>query len=168
MLRIEPLGSSHDRGGFDCGVAALDRYLRETARQHVAKGIAKTFVLVEDTADPPKAILGFFTLSLCQVFASDVPEKWAKKLPREIPAMRLGRLAVARARQHEGLGRILLVEAIYKVAAVASAAGGIGLFVDAKDQAAAAFYSRFGFEATPTQPLTLFMPVQTVRRLAQS
>jgi hypothetical protein len=72
------------------------------------------------------------------------------------------------ARQREGLGRILLVEAIYKVAAVASAAGGIGLFVDAKDQAAAAFYSRFGFEATPTQPLALFMPVQTVRRLAQS
>jgi len=168
VLRIEPLGSNHDRGGFDCGAVALDRYLRETARQHVAKGIAKTFVLVEDTAAPPKAVLGFFTLSLCQVFANDVPEKWAKKLPREIPAMVLGRLAVARARQREGLGRILLVEAIYKVAAVASAAGGIGLFVDAKDQAAAAFYSRFGFEATPTQPFTLFMPVQTVRRLAQS
>ena len=167
MLRIEPLGSGHDRAGFDCGVPALNRYLRETAHQHVTKGIAKTFVLVEDTGSTPKPVIGFFTLSLCQVLASNVPPKWAKKLPREIPAMRLGRLAVARARQREGLGKVLLVEAIYKVAAVASAAGGIGLFVDAKDQSAAEFYSHFGFEASPTEPLTLFMPMQTVRRLVQ-
>jgi len=62
-------------------------------------------------------------------------------------------------------GKVLLVEAIYKVAAVANAAGGIGLFVDAKTEAAAAFYGRFGFEPTPTGPLTLFMPMDTLRRL---
>ena len=168
MLRIEPLGLRHDRTGFDCGVAALDRYLRETARQHIAKGVAKTFVLVDEAAGVPKPVLGFFTLSLCQVLADDVPPKWAKKLPGQIPAMRLGRLAVARPRQGEGLGKILLVEAIYKVAAVAAAAGGIGLFVDAKDQPAADFYARFGFEPTPTEPLTLFMPMDTVRRLVDS
>jgi len=168
VLKIEPLGSSHDRTAFDCGVPALNRYLRETARQHIAKGIAKTFVLVEDTDGTLKPVLGFFTMSLCQVLASDIPPKWAKRLPRQIPAMRLGRLAVARARQREGLGKVLLVEAIHKVAAVASAAGGIGLFVDAKDQAAADFYSHFGFEPTPTEPLTLFMPMDTVRRFAQS
>lgn len=168
MLRIEPLGSSHDRAEFDCGVAPLNRYLRETARQHVAKGVAKTFVLVEEAVSAPKAVLGFFTLSLCQVLANDVPPKWAKKLPGHIPAMRLGRLAVARVHQREGLGKSLLVDAIYKVAAVAAAAGGIGLFVDAKDQTAADFYARFGFEPTPTEPLTLFMPMDTVRRLVDS
>ena len=168
MLRIEPLGSSHDRARFDCGVAPLNRYLRETARQHVAKGVAKTFVLVEETVSAPKPVLGFFTLSLCQVQAENVPSKWAKKVPGQIPAMRLGRLAVARARQGECLGKILLVEAIYKVASVAAAAGGIGLFVDAKDPTAADFYARFGFEPTPTEPLTLFMPMDTVRRLVAS
>ena len=168
MLRIEPLGSSHDRAGFDCGVVPLNRYLHETARQHVSKGVARTFVLVEETVNAPKPVLGFFTLSLCQVVAEDVPPKWAKKLPGQIPAMRLGRLAVARTHQRQGLGKILLVEAIYKVAAVAAAAGGIGLFVDAKDRAAADFYERFGFEPTPTEPLTLFMPMDTVRRLVDS
>lgn len=165
MLRIEPLGSSHDRGGFDCGVPALNRFLRETARQHVVKGIGRTFVLVEDTDTAPRPVLGYFSLSLCQVFADEIPPKWAKRLPRQIPAMRLGRLAVARAHQRKGFGTVLLVEAIHKVAAVASTAGGIGLFVDAKDQAAAEFYAQFGFEATPTRPLTLFMPMATVRRL---
>ena len=165
MLRSEPLGSSHDRGGFDCGVTLLNRYLRETARQHIATGIAKTFVLVEETAVAPKPVLGFFTVSLCQVLGDDVPSKWATKLPDQIPALRLGRLAVARTRQGEGLGKVLLVAAIYKVASVADAAGGIGLFVDAKTEAAAAFYTRFGFEPTPTGPLTLFMPMDTLRRL---
>lgn len=168
MLRIEPLGSIHDRAGFDCGVGPLNRYLRETARQHVTKGVARTFVLIEDTVSAPKPVLGFFTLSLCQVLADEVPPNWARKLPGQIPAMRLGRLAVARARQREGFGKILLVEAIRKVAAVAAAAGGIGLFVDAKDATAADFYARFGFEPTPTEPLTLFMPMDTVRQLVGS
>lgn len=168
MRRIEPLSSSHDRAGFDCGVPSLERYLRETARQHVAKGVAKTFVLVEDERSAPKPILGFFTLSLCHVIADEVPPKWAKKLPREIPAMKLGRLAVARVHQRKGFGSVLLVEAIHKVAAVADAAGGIGLFVDAKDQDAARFYASFGFEPTPTEPLTLFMPMDTIRRLVRA
>ena len=166
MLRIEPLGSVHDRRGFDCGVPPLNRYLREIARQHVAKGIAKTFVVVDETAVAPKPLLGFFSLSLCQVLGQDVPAKWARTLPDQVPAMRLGRLAVARSHQGQGLGKVLLVDAIYKVASVADAAGGIGLFVDAKTEAAAAFYARFGFEPTPTGPLTLFLPMATLRRLS--
>ena len=168
MLRIEPLGSSHDRRGFDCGVTPLNRYLRETARQHVAKGVAKTFVLVDEAAGAPKPGLGVFTLALCQVLADDVPRKWSKKLRAQIPAMKLGRLAVARAHQGEGLGKVLLVEAIHKIASVADTAGGIGLFVDAKNAAAAAFCARFGFEPTPTRPLTLFMPMATLRRLGDA
>lgn len=164
MLRVELLGSAHDRGGFDCGVDALNRYLRQIARQHIAKGISKTFVLVEESVAVPKPVLGFFTISLCQVLGQEVPARWARRLPEQIPALKLGRLAVARLRQGEGLGKVLLVEAIYRVASVADIAGGIGLFVDAKDEAAAAFYTKFGFEPTPTGPLTLFLPMETLER----
>lgn len=164
MLKVELLDSAHHRAGFDCGVESLNRYFQQIARQHISKGISKTFVLVEVTAAAPKPVLGFFTVSLCQVIAEEVPAKWAKKLPAQIPAMRLGRLAVTRTRHGEGLGKALLVEAIHKVAQVAAIAGGIGLFVDAKDEAAAAFYAKFGFEPTPAGTLTLFMPLETIRR----
>ena len=166
MLEVELLDASHDRGGFDCGVEPLNRYLQQIARQHIAKGISKTFVLVDEHAAVLKPVLGFFTISLCHVLGQQVPPKWAKKLPRQIPAMRLGRLAVARARQGAGYGKVLLVEALQRVARVADLAGGIGLFVDAKDEAAAAFYARFGFEPTPSDPLTLFMPMETIARFA--
>jgi len=164
VLKVELLDATHDRGGFDCGVTPLNRYLQQIARQHIAKGISKTFVLVEERAAMPKPVLGFFTISLCQVLGQHVPAKWATKLPAHIPAMRLGRLAAARTRQGTGYGKTLLVEALYRVARVADVAGGIGLFVDAKDEAAAAFYARFGFEPTPSGPLTLFMPAETIRR----
>jgi GNAT superfamily N-acetyltransferase len=168
VLSIEPLGSEHDRGGFDCGVIALNRYLRETARQHVTKGIAKTFVLVDEAARLPKPVLGFFTLSMCQVLSDDLPQRWAKRLPAQIPAMKLGRLAVSHGHQGVGLGRILIVDAIQRVAAVSDTAGGIGLFVDAKDERVARWYARFGFEPTPTAPLTLFLPMATLQALARA
>ncbi len=164
MLRVELLDATHDRGSFDCGVEPLNRYLQQIARQHTAKGISKTFVLVDEGAATPKPVLGFFTVSLCQVLAQQVPEKWAKKLPAQIPAMRLGRLAVARSRQGTGYGKVLLVDALHRVARVADLAGGIGLFVDAKHEAAALFYARFGFESTPSAPLTLFMAAETIRQ----
>ena len=166
MLKVELLDATHDRRGFDCGMEALNRYLQQIARQHIAKGISKTFVLVEEHAAAPKPVLGFFTISLCQVLGQQVPAKWAKKLPAQIPAMRLGRLAVARTQHGAGYGKALLVEALHRIARVAALAGGIGLFVDVKDEAAAAFYARFGFVPTPSGPLTLFMPTETIRQFA--
>lgn len=167
MLKVELLDATHDRRGFDCRVEPLNRYLQQIARQHIAKGISKTYVLVDERATAPKPVLGYFTISLCQVLGQQVPAKWAKKLPEQIPAMRLGRLAVARAQQGTGYGKALLVAALHRIARVTDLAGGIGLFVDAKDEAAAAFYARFGFEPTPSGPLTLFMPTETIRQIAK-
>jgi GNAT superfamily N-acetyltransferase len=163
VLEVEPLDSTHDRAGFDCGVGALNRYLQQIAAQHVSKGISRTFVLVDELASPPKPILGFFSISLCQVVASDLPKRWAKRLPERIPAMRLGRLAVATSRQDQGFGKALLIEAMSRVCSVADVVGGVGLFVDAKDEIAAAFYAKFGFEPVPEVPLTLFLPMATLR-----
>ncbi len=166
MLRVELLDAIHDRRAFDCGVDPLNRYLQQIARQHIAKGVAKTFVLVDEGAVAPKPVFGYFTISLCQVLGQQVPAKWAKKLPEQIPAIRLGRLAVARHQQGAGYGKALLMEALHRIARVTEIAGGIGLFVDAKDEAAVAFYTRFGFEATASGPLPLFMPAETIQRFS--
>jgi len=164
VLKIELLDATHDRAGFDCGTEPLNRYFQQIARQHVAKGISKTYVMVEEFSTSPKAVLGFFTLSLCQVLGQEVPARWLKKLPGQIPAMKLGRLAVAKQKHGHGFGKSLLVEALFKVVQVADIAGGIGLFVDAKDEKAVAFYGRFGFEPTSTGSLTLFMPMETIKQ----
>ena len=163
---IELLDASHDRTGFDCGSAPLNRCLQQVARQHNERGVARTFVLVETAAQPPKPILGFFSLSACEVTGDTLPSTMAKKLPRAIPAARLGRLAVAKSLQGQKLGSVLLFAALRKIALSADTIGIAALFVDAKDAAAAGYYQRFGFVPLPEQPLTLVLPIRTLLETA--
>lgn len=162
MLRIEPLGPHHDREGFDCGSAELNDYLKKTARQHVEKGLSKTFVLVDDGA--PERILGFLTLAVCEVQAQSLPPKLAKKYPRHVPAAKLARLAVTKDRQREGFGGLMMVHALQQALRVSESVGIIGFFVDAKNEDARRYYERYGFVALPDSPLKLFLPLATLQQ----
>jgi ribosomal protein S18 acetylase RimI-like enzyme len=163
VRKIELLAKSHDREGFDCGSEPLNLFLKQTARQHAERGISRTFVLVEKTESAPKPILGFFSLNICQIKSESLTVGEAKKLPRDVAGVRLGRLAVAKENQRQGIGKILLVAAMGKFMEIFDSAGGIGLFVDAKDGDAKSYYEQFGFVAMPSNELELFLPVKTIR-----
>ena len=89
----------------------------------------------------------------------------AKRFPSRIPAIILARLAVDKARHGEGLGSLLLAEALSRVAFLSEQLGVAGLFVDAKDENAAAFYRKHGFVPLISGPLRLFLPLATIRNL---
>jgi len=138
-------------------------FLKQTARQHADRGVSRTFVLVDEAASKPKPILGFFALTLCQIQADALPPTEPRKLPRSVAGVRLGRLAISKHHHGRGLGKILLVAAMKKFLDIFSMAGGIGLFVDAKDHKAKAFYEHFGFVPLPSNELQLFLPVATIQ-----
>jgi ribosomal protein S18 acetylase RimI-like enzyme len=161
--KIEPLSQSHDREGFDCGSEPLNSFLKQTARQHAQRGISRTFVLVDEAAVAPKPILGFFALNICQVKSESLTPHEAWKLPGDVSGVRLGRLAVARAYQRQGIGKTLLVATMEKFIEIFNTAGGIGVFVDAKDQDAKRYYEQFGFVSLPTNELEMFLPVKTIQ-----
>ena len=160
MKIVELLNKSHNRMGFDCGSELLNRYLRQTAHQHIQKGISRTLVLVDSTN--PVEIIGFFTLTLCQVQAEVIPLAFSKKYPAKLPGIKLARLAVAKQWQHQGIGQILMVEAMQRALLVAETAGGIGLFVDAKDDYAVNYYQRYGFVSLPDSPLEMFLSLSSI------
>ena len=168
MHKIELLTKAHDREGFDCGSEPLNLFLKQTARQHAERGISRTFVLVDEAAVVPKPVLGFFTLNLCQIKSESLSPPTARKLPRDVSGVRLGRLAVAKPCQRQGLGRTLLVAAMGKFIEIFNSAGGIGLFVDAKDQNAKRYYEQFGFVPLPSNELELFLPVKTIQEALAS
>ena len=66
---LELLSEQHDKNRFQCGSESLDRYLRNTARGHLSKGMSVTRVFVERDARPPKPVLGYFTLTTVLVEA---------------------------------------------------------------------------------------------------
>jgi GNAT superfamily N-acetyltransferase len=162
MLKIERLGPGHDREGFDCGSAELNDYLKKTARQHLEKGLSQTFVLMNDSE--PERILGFLTLTVCEVQAQILPPKLVKRYPQHVPAAKLARLAVAKDRQREGLGKLMMVHALQQAIRVSDSVGIIGFFVDAKNEDARRYYEQYGFMALPDNPLKLFLPLATLKQ----
>ena len=159
-MLILPLTGSHDRQGFDCGRPALNDWLRQVARRHQDKGLSKTFVAVRE--DQPAAICGYYALTVTELENGNLPPAWRRKLPRRIPGVRLGRLAVDRQYQRKGLAEMLIVDALARARRIYTEAGGVGLFVDAIDEQAAGYYRRVGFVSSPDSALLLFLPARVV------
>lgn len=147
----------HDRSAFESASAPLDDWLRRTAQQHQQRGISKTFVAISD--DEPTRILGYYALTACEVLTAQLPQDLARKLPRNVPGIRLGRLAVDRTVQGQGLGEHLLMDALDRSRRVLEHIGIHALFVDAKDERAASFYLKYGFRPLPQDALTLVLPL---------
>lgn len=85
-------------------------------------------------------------------------------MPDPIPVMLMGRLAVDKAWQGNGVGRGLLRDAILRTLSAAEIAGIRALLVHALDDDAANFYARNGFLVSPFDPLVLMLPLDTVRK----
>jgi GNAT superfamily N-acetyltransferase len=163
-LSIELLGSHHDRLGFTCGVESLDRYLQTQAGQDVRRRANGVFVLIDPRR--PDNMLGYYTLCATALPQGDVPIAARKHIPRYplVSATLVGRLAVAATRQGEGLGALLLADAVQRAYASASSVGSSMLVVDAISEEAAAFYTANGFVRLPTS-LRLVLPMTTIGKL---
>lgn len=160
---IEPLGPKHDRVAFSSGVEALDAYLHKQAGQDLKKRAAVPFVITPDG----KTIAGYYTLSQYAVQLDAVPSDVAKKLPKYpvVPATLLGRLAVNTAFRRQGLGAMLLMDALNRALLHSAELASAGVVVDAKNAAAQAFYKRYGFLELPKVERRLFLPMGTVESL---
>ena len=159
--REEAIGRHHDRKRFDCGVAALNAYLRRYARQNHESGGAKTFVAVSPAE--PAHVLGHYSISPGAVAFADVPATLTRGLGRyDLPVFRLGRLAVDRTVQGRGLGGELLLAAGERALAVSATVGGVALAIDAWDAAAARWYERFGAVPLLDDPLKLILPLAVI------
>jgi GNAT superfamily N-acetyltransferase len=162
--RIETLRRDHAADAFECGQEALDRFLIRYAFPAQQAGSSVTYVALVGST-----IVGYYTLVVGEVGYADAPERLTKGLARHpVPLMVLARLAVHRAWQAKGLGKGLLRDAMERTVQAAKIAGIRALAVHAKDEPAASFYAHFGFVASPTDPLHLFVLLKDIRRILGS
>ena len=160
LFQLVPLDSAQDRAAFRSDSDPLNRYLREQVTQDIRRRVAACFVALADG----QRIAGYYTLASASLLLTDLPASTGKKLPRypTVPVVRMGRLAVDQAFEGQGLGGALLADALDRASRSEIAA--FALMVDAKDEAAAAFYRHHGFIVLPDSPLSLFLPLATVQR----
>ena len=161
-LRIEAITRAHDRKGFTCSSPALTDYLRKHARQNDENNIAKCFVAVDDD----DKVLGYYTLSTSNIEFENLPDDITRRLPKyPNPAALLGKLAVDKSVEGQGLGSRLLIDALQRIHEVSEELAIKVVLVDAIDEEAKAYYLRFGFLAIPGHDLKLLLPIETVNAL---
>jgi len=160
---LELLSGSQDRAGFFSGHESVDRYLRETARGHLIKGISVTRVLVEADASSPKTIHGYFTLSCISIEAREWPGV-PKGLPKQaVSAVLLGRLAVAKFAQGKGIGSMLIATARQLARETIARSGGLGMVADAANEEVIEFYAKYGFHRVNPTGLRMFLPMASLQ-----
>ena len=161
-IKIVPISKQIDRKNFDCGIEELNLYLRQFAIPNDKKNIGKTFVAVEESI--PAAPLGYYTVGMAQITVEDIPEKIKRGLPRyPVPAMRIGKLAVDTGQQGKNIGAYLLKEAFLRAVNISSEVALKFVVVDAINKKAMDFYLKYGFIALKEKPLTLLIPVETIK-----
>lgn len=161
-FRLEALASHHDRLAFASGEELLDQYFKAQVSQDIRRHITNCFVAVETTTGQ---VVAYYTLASTSIPTPDLPPEDAKRLPRypTMPAVRIGRLAVDKRFQGQGLGKALLADAALK--SMAAAPASFALLVDAKNDKAVEFYKRHGFRQLVGLPNILFLPLATAKKI---
>ena len=157
---IHKLDRTHRVESFDCGYEGLDRYLTRFALNNQSAGSAHTYVAVEgDRA------IGYYSLAVGAVAHAEAPPRVTKGLARHpVPVMLLARLAVDRAARGQGLGAILLHDALRRTLQAADIVGIRAVIVHAKGDDAKRFYEHFDFDLSPTDAYYLFLLIKDLQR----
>lgn len=157
-LRIERLEQGHVLDAFDCSRPELNRFLMRDALEQRLAGASQTYVVLRDTE-----VVGYYTLVSGKVEFAEAVERLNKKLSRHpVPVMVLARLAVAASWQGRGLGSGLLKDAILRALREGRIAGIRAFAVHVKNDSERAFFERFDFRASPSDPRHLFKPMRDV------
>jgi len=153
------LADDHELAGFGSGEISLDDWLRERALDNLRLGASRTYVVC---AAGTRRVVAFYALAMGSILAREVPGTMRRNMPRVIPAVVLGRLAVDATCQSQGLGGLMLRDAVLRAMRAAGEVSARLLVVHALSPAAEAFYQRHGFTRLPGEAATLALDLVKV------
>lgn len=152
------LAEYHELDKFDSGEASLDEWLKKRARANQVGGASRVFVICEENR-----VVGYYALSSSCVTPRIVPGRFRRNMPDPVPVVLLGRLAIDKALQRQGIGRALFRDAAMRVSHAAEAIGVRGIIVHPISDEARRFYLALGFTECPGQSMTLVVTLQDVQ-----
>ncbi|MCO5316609.1 MAG: GNAT family N-acetyltransferase [Solirubrobacterales bacterium] len=164
MFRSARLAADHDTTRFDCGVTALDEWIRTQALRAERAGVTATTVW---TRPGDQQVLGFHSIAPTTVSREELPTKGIAAGFTTIPGYLLGRLALDRDLQGRKLGSQLLLDAIETIVVAAERGGGRVIVVDAIDDRAVSFYRHHDFIPIGDSR-RLIMKIATARQAVNS
>lgn len=152
------LVAGDDVAAFDCGEPSLDEYLRKRALTNHIEGASRCIVTTHSGQ-----VVGYYALASAAIYHRELRGRARRNMPDPVPGVLLSRLAVDRKHQGSGIGRQLLRDAILRTIEAADLIGVRVLLVHALHDQAREFYTRQGFESSPSDPLHLILLVKDAR-----
>ena len=149
---------AHELEPFDCGIPSLDDWLKRRARRNEQEGASRTYVVCMG-----QRVVGYYCLAAGSLLCAEAPGRVQRNMPDPIPVMILGRLAVDRAWQGQGLGSALLRDAVLRILNVAEIAGVRAILAHAISEETKRFYESYDFMESPTNPMTLVVTLKDIR-----
>lgn len=168
---IEPFDPDrHDRSGFTCGVEQVDNYFKKTASKLNKADNVRLYVMISDSGD----IAGFYAINAHAVDYAELPKRYARTRPGHgsIPAAYISMIGRSTDYRGRGVGGDLLIDALRTIAQASEQIGLSIVMLDVLDCGDAertenrkALYEAYGFQALESDPLRLYLPMATVRKL---
>jgi GNAT superfamily N-acetyltransferase len=153
----EPLEARHDLSRFSSGELSIDHWLRAHAR--AAEGrTARTYVACVEGA-----VVGYHAIATGSVERGGMPRSLRHGNPDPVPVAIIARLGVTAEWQGRGLGRDLLQDAIRRILHAGEIVGLRAILVHSLNKNASRFYLGHGFRASPIDPRTMLLSLETAR-----
>ncbi|MCU1530007.1 MAG: hypothetical protein JWP75_3770, partial [Frondihabitans sp.] len=128
-------------------------------------GASRTFVSVDEETG---RIAGYYCLAASSLRPEDASGALRRNMPDPIPVVLIGRLAVDVGSQGQGLGASLLQDAVMKSIEASRLIGARAIIVYAVDEAAVAFYARFGFASVPKTTRSMYLLLSDAEKTIRS
>jgi len=169
---VELSKTIHERNSFDCGKEELNNFLQTRAAKHMGARVSRTFLLPskDNLPNGKTSICAFYTITGATIERSTLPRSLAKKLPHyPVPVLLIGQLAVHTSCAGQGLGKIILIEALKRLALINEHMPAYAVFVDCLDNDAEGFYQKYGFVELCRNDgrARMYLPMRTVLELFQ-
>ena len=143
---------------FECGEAVLDDWLKRGSLSNQASGASRSFAVTGEGG----RVRAYYAMAAGAVSHQLATSGVRRNMPDPVPVMVLARLAVDRRAQGLHLGAALLQDAVNRAVAVSQNAGVRALLVHALHEKAGQFYEHYGFQPSPTHPMTLMLRLSSV------
>ena len=167
-VKIEPLRREHQRGAFLCTNQTIQNYCRNNARRDNDAYKVRVYVACEEGS---LDVLGYHYLSLTSYKVGRLDDSADKKFERvdAVPAVYLGMIGVHDHVVRQGIGKLLMRDAMLRVVSIADLAGTYALTLDALDEELVAYYrDQFGFQSFKAgSGLEMFLPLLTIKAALQ-
>jgi GNAT superfamily N-acetyltransferase len=162
---VVPLAKAHQVAEFDCGSPAQSEWLVRHGLAAHQSGTSRVYVVTR-LIQEDQSVVGYYALAAGSVTVAAAPHRLAQGAGRyDQPVVILTRLGVDRACQGAGLGRALVVDALRRVASASEVIGVRALLIHCENDAARDFYLRLAkFDASPTDPMHLFLLIKDLRK----